>query len=408
MDVKTLVETKARAARAASRALALCSDPHEERGPRADGPGTRREDRGAPRGQPRRSRAGPRGRAWRAPSSTASPSPSRASRRWPSGLREIAALPDPVGETVVEPWRRPNGIEISPGARAARGDRLHLRVAAQRDGGRRRPLREVRQRRHPARRQRGDRVQRAHRGDPGQGRSRRRARRPTPSSSSTPPIARRWRAMLDAGRAGRSRHPARRRGVRALGGRALARARAQARQGAGPRLRGRRAPTSTWPTAIVHQRQGAAAERVQRAGDAAGRTARSPRASCPPSRRGWREAGVELRGCPETLAPACRARGRPRDADWDEEYLDLILADPRGRRSRRGAGPHPAARHGAGRGHRDQRSRPRPPLHARGRRRRGARQRLDAAGGRQPVRDGRRDGDLDLRVHARGPVGVRS
>src|SRR5437667_2262021 len=28
------------------------------------------------------------------------------------GLREIAALPDPVG-TVVEVWRRPNGIEIS-------------------------------------------------------------------------------------------------------------------------------------------------------------------------------------------------------------------------------------------------------------------------------------------------------
>src|SRR5229473_1703696 len=28
------------------------------------------------------------------------------------GLREIAALPDPVG-TVVESWRRPNGVEIS-------------------------------------------------------------------------------------------------------------------------------------------------------------------------------------------------------------------------------------------------------------------------------------------------------
>src|SRR5437762_7886119 len=29
-----------------------------------------------------------------------------------NGLRQIAALPDPVG-TVVESWRRPNGIEIS-------------------------------------------------------------------------------------------------------------------------------------------------------------------------------------------------------------------------------------------------------------------------------------------------------
>ena len=29
-----------------------------------------------------------------------------------AGLREIAALPDPVGETV-EAWRRPNGLEIA-------------------------------------------------------------------------------------------------------------------------------------------------------------------------------------------------------------------------------------------------------------------------------------------------------
>jgi glutamate-5-semialdehyde dehydrogenase len=37
------------------------------------------------------------------------------------------------------------------------------------------------------------------------------------------------------------------------------------------------------------------------------------------------EAGVELRGCPETVARVPRAR--PASAsDWDEEYLDLILA----------------------------------------------------------------------------------
>ena len=37
------------------------------------------------------------------------------------------------------------------------------------------------------------------------------------------------------------------------------------------------------------------------------------------------EAGVEVRGCPATraLAPAVRAAT---DADWDAEYLDLILA----------------------------------------------------------------------------------
>ena len=37
------------------------------------------------------------------------------------------------------------------------------------------------------------------------------------------------------------------------------------------------------------------------------------------------EAGVELRGCPETLRAYPAARPAT-DADWDEEYLDLILA----------------------------------------------------------------------------------
>jgi len=37
------------------------------------------------------------------------------------------------------------------------------------------------------------------------------------------------------------------------------------------------------------------------------------------------EAGVELRGCPETLARVPSARPASA-ADWDEEYLDLILA----------------------------------------------------------------------------------
>src|SRR5437016_9026015 len=64
---------------------------------------------------------------------------------------------------------------------------------------------------------------------------------------------------------------------------------------------------------------------------------------------------------------------------------------PRGRhRARR------APRHRSRRGDRDQRPRPRPPLHARGGRGRRARERVDPAGRREPVRDGRRDGHLDL------------
>jgi glutamate-5-semialdehyde dehydrogenase len=38
-----------------------------------------------------------------------------------------------------------------------------------------------------------------------------------------------------------------------------------------------------------------------------------------------REGHVELRGCPETLARVPGARPAS-DADWDEEYLDLVLA----------------------------------------------------------------------------------
>ena len=53
------------------------------------------------------------------------------------GLRQIAALPDPVGEIIgprVPPVRHPGRHD----ARAARRHRHHLRIAAQRDGRRRR------------------------------------------------------------------------------------------------------------------------------------------------------------------------------------------------------------------------------------------------------------------------------
>ena len=41
------------------------------------------------------------------------------------GLREIAALPDPVGQ-VTASWTRPNGTQHLPHARAARRGRHHL------------------------------------------------------------------------------------------------------------------------------------------------------------------------------------------------------------------------------------------------------------------------------------------
>jgi len=89
------------------------------------------------------------------------------------------------------------------------------------------------------------------------------------------------------------------------------------------------------------------------------------------------EAGVELRGCPRTcaLVPSTRpARGRPR----------------------RGDRPHRPPRHRPRRGDRDQRPGPRAALHARGGRGRRPGQRVHAARGRRTVRHGRGDGHLDL------------
>src|SRR2546422_1629368 len=111
MDVRDLVQAKARAARDAARALALCPTKikndalvqmaHglvEKAGSlleanRADV--ERAQDRGATRAFLDRLTL----------------TESRL-EEMAQGLREIAALPDPVG-TVVEVWRRPNGIEIS-------------------------------------------------------------------------------------------------------------------------------------------------------------------------------------------------------------------------------------------------------------------------------------------------------
>src|SRR5881275_36313 len=111
MDVRQLVESKARAARAAAHALAVC--------------GTRVKDEAlaqmahaleeksaalleANRADLERARTKGLTRAFL---DRLTLSEARI-EEMANGLRQIAALPDPVG-TVVESWRRPNGLEIS-------------------------------------------------------------------------------------------------------------------------------------------------------------------------------------------------------------------------------------------------------------------------------------------------------
>src|SRR5213592_1721222 len=111
MDVRQLVESKARAARAAAHALAVC--------------GTRVKDEAlaqmahaleeksaalleANRADLERARTKGLTRAF---IDRLTLTEARI-EEMANGLRQIAALPDPVG-TVVESWRRPNGIEIS-------------------------------------------------------------------------------------------------------------------------------------------------------------------------------------------------------------------------------------------------------------------------------------------------------
>jgi len=110
-DIRALVETKARAAREAARALALC-------GSRTKNDALLQMARGleektaaileANRADLERARASGVARAFL---DRLTLTDARI-ETMAAGLREIAALPDPVG-TVVESWRRPNGIEIS-------------------------------------------------------------------------------------------------------------------------------------------------------------------------------------------------------------------------------------------------------------------------------------------------------
>src|SRR3989442_2423308 len=111
MDVRTLVETKARAAREAARALALC-------GSRTKNDALLQMARGleektaaileANRADLERARASGVPRAFLDRLTLTDARIETMAAR----LREIAALPDPVGETV-EAWRRPTGLEIA-------------------------------------------------------------------------------------------------------------------------------------------------------------------------------------------------------------------------------------------------------------------------------------------------------
>ncbi|MGH7279247.1 MAG: glutamate-5-semialdehyde dehydrogenase, partial [Candidatus Rokuibacteriota bacterium] len=111
MDVRTLVEGRARAARQAATALALASTKVKNEALAQMARGL--EEKTAALLEANRADLG-RARARGVSRAFLDRLTLTASRieEMASGLRDVAALPDPVG-TVVEAWRRPNGIEIS-------------------------------------------------------------------------------------------------------------------------------------------------------------------------------------------------------------------------------------------------------------------------------------------------------
>jgi glutamate-5-semialdehyde dehydrogenase len=111
MDVTQLVETKARAARGAARALALCATRTKNEALLQMARGLEEKTAAileANRADLERPRAAGVTRAF-LDRLTLTDARIEAMA---AGLREIAALPDPVGETV-EAWRRPSGLEIA-------------------------------------------------------------------------------------------------------------------------------------------------------------------------------------------------------------------------------------------------------------------------------------------------------
>lgn len=110
MDPRALIETRARAARAAARAMALCPTRIKNEALQQMARGLVEKSAAlleANRADVERAR----GRVAKAFLDRLTLTESRIDEM-AQGLREIATLPDPVG-AVVESWRRPNGIEIS-------------------------------------------------------------------------------------------------------------------------------------------------------------------------------------------------------------------------------------------------------------------------------------------------------
>ena len=124
------------------------------------------------------------------------------------GVRDVAALPDPIGETLAE-WTQVQRPAHPQSARAARRGRHHLRIASERDGRYRGARAENRQRHRAARRQRSGAKQPAPGRDHGR-RSRRSRRRDRIARFA----ARGNRCKTDQGpRPGRRHHSPRRRGT---------------------------------------------------------------------------------------------------------------------------------------------------------------------------------------------------
>jgi glutamate-5-semialdehyde dehydrogenase len=110
MDPKALIETRARAARAAARAMALCPTKTKNEALRQMARGLVEKSQvllEANRADVERAR----GRVTKAFLDRLTLTESRI-EAMAQGLREIATLPDPVG-AVAESWRQPSGIEIS-------------------------------------------------------------------------------------------------------------------------------------------------------------------------------------------------------------------------------------------------------------------------------------------------------
>jgi glutamate-5-semialdehyde dehydrogenase len=111
MDLRSVVESKARAARAAATALALCPTRVKNEALAQMARGLEEKTAAileANRGDLDRARGKGMARAFL---DRLTLTETRVAEM-AVGLRQVAALPDPVG-TVVDTWRRPNGIEIS-------------------------------------------------------------------------------------------------------------------------------------------------------------------------------------------------------------------------------------------------------------------------------------------------------